>query len=159
MHFNVVISTRANPPTATHQAIWRGIWGGLLLSGTQTALLSATFIHGEPACNHNPSLPEPWDAAGAPLPIILSGTPFQNMVWSGLAQLCHGEQISYRDLAIRLGKPSAIRAVASAVAANPLPIILPCHRVVRADGKSGEYQAGPDCKKRLLDSEAKGIRR
>lgn len=158
MHFNVVISTRANPPTATHQVIWRGIWGGLLLAGTQSALLTATFIPEEPARNDNPPLPEPWNTAGAALPIILSGTAFQNKVWSGLAQLCHGEQVSYRDLATRLGKPRAIRAVARAVAANPLPIILPCHRVVRADGKSGGYQAGAVCKRRLLDFEAKGIR-
>lgn len=156
MDFNLSIQTRPTPPKTTHQAIWRGIWGALLLSGTEHALLSATFIPTEAASKDIAPLPAPWGEMSEALPIILTGTPFQSLVWSALAGLCHGARVSYQDFACRIGRPRATRAVASAVAANPLPIILPCHRVVRADGSSGNYQAGRHCKQRLLDFEAKG---
>ncbi|HOT23421.1 MAG TPA: methylated-DNA--[protein]-cysteine S-methyltransferase [Thermoleophilia bacterium] len=77
-------------------------------------------------------------------------TPFQTAVYAALARLPYGVAVSYRDLATAAGRPRAWRAVGTALAANPLPIILPCHRVVRNDGRLGEYGGRPEWKARLL---------
>ncbi len=156
MDFQLVIEVRSHCPEITHQAVWRGIWGELLLSGTKTALVSAQFVSGVVSEAQSSSLPAPWGSITQPLTVILVGTTFQCRVWCELATLCQGERISYQDLAQRIQHPRAVRAVASAVASNPLPIILPCHRIVRTDGRIGQYQAGTDCKQRLLNFETSG---
>lgn len=85
---------------------------------------------------------------------LRSGTPFQRKVWEELRRVPFGTTISYGELARRVGAPKAARAVAQAVAANPIPIIIPCHRVIRANGKLGGYSAGVRIKKWLLRHEA-----
>lgn len=82
------------------------------------------------------------------------GTPFQRRVWKGLLSIPYGQTLSYRDLARSIGQPSATRAVGSANGKNPLPIVVPCHRVVAADGSIGGFSGGLDIKKRLLGLEA-----
>jgi len=84
------------------------------------------------------------------LPLEMIGTDFQMRVWRGLCEIPYGETRSYRDLAIALGKPTAVRAVGAANGANPLPIVVPCHRVIGASGSLVGYGGGLALKKRLL---------
>ena len=87
------------------------------------------------------------------LPLDLDqGTPFQRQVWRGLLEIPYGRSITYKDLARNIGHPSAMRAVGSANGANPLPIVIPCHRVVASSGLGG-YSGGLDVKEKLLDLE------
>ena len=85
----------------------------------------------------------------------LNGTEFQKMVWAEIKKIPKGKTISYKQLAIKIGKPKAYRAVANACARNPLLETIPCHRVIRGDGKMGGYmgEKGIERKKRLLESE------
>lgn len=81
------------------------------------------------------------------------GTPFQLEVWRRLLEIPYGTTISYRELAVRVGNPSATRAVGAANGRNPLPIIIPCHRVIGADGSLTGYGGGLRIKERLLELE------
>ncbi|MEG1585911.1 MAG: methylated-DNA--[protein]-cysteine S-methyltransferase [Bacteroidales bacterium] len=87
--------------------------------------------------------------------VYLKGTPFQLNVWRSLAGVKSGERISYSELALRAGNANATRAVASAVAANPVSIVIPCHRIIRKNGDIGKYHWGRLCKEKLLDAELK----
>jgi len=78
------------------------------------------------------------------------GTPFQRSVWEALRAIPHGTTISYRTLAERIGKPAAMRAVGLANGRNPLPIVVPCHRVIGADGSLTGFGLGVDVKAWLL---------
>lgn len=91
------------------------------------------------------------------LPVDLaSGTPLQRAVWMEIARIPYGETISYTTLAERVGFPRAVRAVASACGANPVPLIIPCHRVIAKDGTLGGFSLGGlDVKNRLLKLESK----
>lgn len=89
------------------------------------------------------------------MPLVLCGTEFQREVWRALLQIEWGQTLSYGALAARLGKPAAARAVGSAVGANRLGFCVPCHRVVRQDGVSGEFRWGRAVKARLLDWETR----
>lgn len=88
-----------------------------------------------------------------PISSARKGTDFQEKVWRGLLAIPYGETISYGELAERLGCPSSVRAVATAVGKNPLLLIRPCHRVIRSTGELGEYAGGCELKKRLLELE------
>lgn len=87
------------------------------------------------------------------LPIDVRGTAFQQRVWEELRRIPYGETRSYGDVARAIGKPKAARAVANACAANPVPLVIPCHRVVRSDGDGGGYGLGASIKKALLAQE------
>lgn len=87
------------------------------------------------------------------LPLRLDGTPFQREVWDQLLQIPYGTVISYGELARRVGRPGAARAVGSANGANPVAVIVPCHRVIAADGGLGGYGYGIERKRVLLDLE------
>ena len=87
------------------------------------------------------------------LPLAPSGTPFQRSVWNALRNIPYGQTRSYQDLAQAVGRPNACRAVGSANAKNPLPILIPCHRVVRSDGSTGGYAGGTKLKQILLELE------
>ncbi len=83
------------------------------------------------------------DGAALKLPVDLAGgTPLQRMVWIAMARIPYGETISYTALAERVGFPRAVRAVASACGANPVPLAIPCHRVVAKDGTLGGFSLG-----------------
>jgi len=89
----------------------------------------------------------------------LPGTPFQKRVWKELIKIPYGTVISYKELARRVGKPKAYRAVGNANGKNPIPVIIPCHRVIAADGSLGGYSSGLHIKKKLLKLEGMtGIR-
>lgn len=87
------------------------------------------------------------------IPLRLIATPFQQRVWQSLADIPHGATESYLSLAIRLGNPLGVRAVARAVGANPLSIIIPCHRVIGSDGSMTGYAGGLPAKRALLSLE------
>jgi methylated-DNA-[protein]-cysteine S-methyltransferase len=84
------------------------------------------------------------------LPLALEGSPFQRSVWTGLLAIPYGQTISYGELARRIGQPSAARAVGLANGRNPVAIIVPCHRVIGADGSLTGYGGGMDRKRYLL---------
>jgi len=92
------------------------------------------------------------------LPLHLSGTPFQKRVWSELIKIPFGETRSYQDIAKAVGSPSASRAVGSACGKNPVPIVVPCHRVITKSGGLGGYSGGLDLKKTLLKLEGLTIK-
>jgi methylated-DNA-[protein]-cysteine S-methyltransferase len=81
------------------------------------------------------------------------GSDFDKKVWLSLKEIPYGETRTYKWLAEKIGKPKAARAVGQALGRNPLPIVLPCHRIVESDGSLGGYSGGIDIKRRLLDIE------
>lgn len=91
------------------------------------------------------------------IPLDVDGTEFQRRVWSAVMMIPYGRTASYIDIAAFLGSPGASRAVANACASNPVPLIIPCHRVVRADGRPGGYSLGIDRKLKLLQLEKEGL--
>lgn len=155
--------------------------GGVLLAAGDSGLKRIAFEQGKPA----PEFPEAWQplppeardtrAGGAlsraarqieeyfagarrvfRLPLDPEGNPFQQRVWSALRKIPYGETWSYGQLAERIGRPGAARAVGSANARNPLPIVVPCHRVIGANGKLTGYYGGLHLKAFLLELEAAG---
>jgi AraC family transcriptional regulator of adaptative response/methylated-DNA-[protein]-cysteine methyltransferase len=90
------------------------------------------------------------------LPLDVRGTAFQRRVWLALQEIPPGDTVSYADIAARIGKPKAARAVAQACAANPIAVAIPCHRVVRGNGQLGGYRWGVERKRVLLERESKG---
>lgn len=87
------------------------------------------------------------------LPLNMQGTPFQMAVWQALLNIPYGETISYKTLALNIDNPKAVRAVGSANGKNPLPIIIPCHRVIQSDQTLGGYSGGLTTKVNLLKLE------
>lgn len=87
------------------------------------------------------------------LPLELKGTPFQKKVWEELKKIPYGSTVSYGELSRRIGNPKAVRAVAQACGANPLAVIIPCHRVIATGGKPGGYTGGVEHKIHLLEIE------
>lgn len=86
-------------------------------------------------------------------PLDLKGTPFQLMVWDALRAIPRGKVLSYAELARAIGRPKSFRAVAQACGANPVAILVPCHRIVASDGSLGGYRWGTERKRRLLEAE------
>ena len=87
------------------------------------------------------------------IPVEFVGSPFQRRVWEVLADVPYGETLSYTEQAQRCGRPSAVRAVSSAVALNKVVIVVPCHRVILSDGNAGGYSGGTNRKQHLLQLE------
>jgi methylated-DNA-[protein]-cysteine S-methyltransferase len=143
--------------------------GELLLAGDDTGLRLINFQTG----GHQVRPPSPWKADGRPfgevvrqlrayfegnlrtfdLALAPDGTPFQLAVWRALQEIPYGETISYGELARRVGNPRASRAVGAANGRNPLPIVIPCHRVIGGDGSLTGYGGGLRIKRALLDLE------
>jgi AraC family transcriptional regulator of adaptative response/methylated-DNA-[protein]-cysteine methyltransferase len=90
---------------------------------------------------------------GLDLPLDIRGTAFQQRVWQALREIPAGETATYAEIALRLGEPKAVRAVAGACAANKLAVAIPCHRVIRNDGSLSGYAWGVDRKRALIDRE------
>jgi AraC family transcriptional regulator of adaptative response/methylated-DNA-[protein]-cysteine methyltransferase len=91
------------------------------------------------------------------VPIAMTGTPFQRAVWEALREIPYGGTESYAELARRVGRPAAVRAVGRANGMNALAIVVPCHRVVGADGRLVGYGGGLWRKQRLLELERSGV--
>ena len=140
--------------------------GRLLLAGDGDSLIQVSFQAGprplQPPGTWRPGA-APFRAAIAQLgeyfagrrlqfelPLAPRGTEFQRRVWHALREIPYGETISYGELACRIGKPGASRAVGLANGANPLPIVVPCHRVIGADGSLTGFGGGLPIKRKLL---------
>ena len=149
-------------------------FGHGLIAGSQQGICEVAFAdapHAELVCELETQYPgrrivhEPGRYAGicrhmflprSPNPALdMQGTAFQLEVWSELLRIQAGQTISYQHLARRLGCPSATRAVANAVAKNRIAFLVPCHRVIRADGSLGGYRWGPVRKSAMLEWECK----
>jgi methylated-DNA-[protein]-cysteine S-methyltransferase len=87
------------------------------------------------------------------IPLLMLGTEFQKRVWKALLTIPYGETMSYGELAKKIGEPKAVRAVGAANGQNPLPIIVPCHRVIGSDGSLTGFGGGLENKKKLLELE------
>ena len=94
-------------------------------------------------------------AIGLDLPLDVRGTAFQERVWQALREIPVGSTASYADVALRIGSPKAVRAVAQACGANNLAVAIPCHRVVRSDGNLSGYRWGVERKRQLLERESR----
>jgi methylated-DNA-[protein]-cysteine S-methyltransferase len=148
--------------------------GTLLLAGNAEGLQQILFsTDGRPA-NPNPEWqedPSSLDEAmrqlkayfageleNFDLPLSPQGTPFQQRVWGELQKIPYGETISYGELARRIGNPKASRAVGLANGSNPISIVIPCHRVIGANGKLTGYGGGLPIKEKLLALEKRQLR-
>jgi len=107
--------------------------------------LDTWFIEIEQHLSTNQTMPD--------IPLDLRGTAFQMRVWQFLQTIAAGEVVSYKDVAVGIDKPTAIRAAATACAKNRVAVLVPCHRVLRGDGGIGGYRWGVDVKRKLLASE------
>ncbi|SHJ84504.1 methylated-DNA-[protein]-cysteine S-methyltransferase [Anaerobranca californiensis DSM 14826] len=87
------------------------------------------------------------------IPLVIQGTPFQKLVWNSLKKIPYGQKMTYGELAKLIGNPKAVRAVGGANNRNPIPIIIPCHRVIGKDGSLVGYAGGLEIKKYLLTLE------
>ena len=96
------------------------------------------------------------DRTAFDLPVAPPGTPFQQRVWEELQRIGYGETITYAELAARIGRPTAIRAAGAANGANPVSIVIPCHRVIGSNGSLTGYSGGLAAKRFLLDLERAG---
>ena len=145
--------------------------GPLLLAGLEGKLTTIRF-----PLNGEPEAPAPgWEPASAPfddtreqldgyftgrrqrfeLPLAPTGTTFQRRVLEALQTIPYGETRSYKEVATTIGKPRAVRAVGAANARNPIPIIIPCHRVIGSDGSLTGFGGGLEAKRALLALESK----
>jgi len=145
--------------------------GTLLLAGDERALHQISFENG----NHIVTVPTEWKLGKSPfkeairqlnayfggelkqfdVPLSLAGTEFQLQVWNALRKIPYGETISYAQLARVIENPKAVRAVGLANGQNPVPIIIPCHRVIGSDGSLTGFGGGLSNKKKLLALESK----
>src|SRR6266496_299692 len=148
--------------------------GPLLLAGDESGLRLIHFVNGrhsakpDPAWIDNPGqLREPvrqlrvyfaGELKEFDLPLAPDGTPFQQKVWRELCKIPYGETISYGELARRIDNPNASRAVGLANGSNPIPIIIPCHRVIGSNGKLTGYGGGLPIKEKLLALEKRQLR-
>ncbi len=149
----------------------RGSFGDMLVAATARGICRLTFDEDEQALRrrfpkavliHDPQAPLIVAALAAvsnprlthDLPLDVIGTAFQQRVWAELSRIPPGETRSYLDIARALGDPNATRAVGTANGANPVAVLVPCHRVVRHDGSLGGYAGGLDRKRALLVAEA-----
>jgi methylated-DNA-[protein]-cysteine S-methyltransferase len=146
--------------------------GRLLLAADDTGLRLISFPNGsraeepKPGWRHDPSrfgavIAQLRDYFAGKrtdfdLPLSPRGTLFQLAVWKALREIPYGETISYGELARRIGRPSASRAVGAANGANPLPIVVPCHRVIGSTGKLTGFGGGIETKAALLALEQGG---
>jgi AraC family transcriptional regulator of adaptative response/methylated-DNA-[protein]-cysteine methyltransferase len=158
-------------------------FGECLLAGTERGLCGIAFADHEGRAEAFEELHERWRGAelvesrartaplaarvfsprraqeGSPLPILLQGTSFQVKVWEALLRIPPGAAASYEDVAAIVGRPRATRAVANAVARNPVAFLIPCHRVIRKAGGFGNYRWGAARKKAMLGWEASALER
>jgi methylated-DNA-[protein]-cysteine S-methyltransferase len=160
---------KAEEVSAVYYMTFESPVGPLLLAGDSNALRRVSF---ESSKRCAPPRPD-WKQDKAPfeevvrqlqayfrgklkefdLPLAMEGTEFQLRVWNELRTIPYGETISYAQLAGRIGNPKAVRAVGLANGSNPIPIIVPCHRVIGSDGSLTGFGGGLSTKKKLLDLE------
>jgi methylated-DNA-[protein]-cysteine S-methyltransferase len=148
--------------------------GPLLLSADEAGLREIHFVNGRHQVKPHPQWKEDrgplletirqlnayfaGDLESFDLQLAPEGTPFQREVWRRLCDIPYGETISYGELAGRMGNPKASRAVGLANGSNPIPIVIPCHRVIGSNGKLTGYGGGLPIKEKLLALERRQLR-
>jgi methylated-DNA-[protein]-cysteine S-methyltransferase len=148
--------------------------GPLLLAGNEDGLHELWFVEGRRKKQPHPQWKEndkPFATAidqlreyfagkreQFALPLVLDGTPFQLSVWRNLRTIPYGKTVSYLDLAIEIGNRKAVRAVGLANGSNPIPIIVPCHRVIGSNGSLTGFGGGLPVKQKLLALESRQLR-
>ena len=128
----------------------------ILFEGEDLNLKNTGLKNGREQCRQLKAWLTEYFASGTPprnVKLVLTGTDFQKKVWNTILHVQFGQTSSYMNIAQAIGKPYAYRAVGNAVGANPLPILIPCHRIIRANGKPGNYRGGLKKKLYLLDHE------
>jgi methylated-DNA-[protein]-cysteine S-methyltransferase len=158
------------------RSIWQSPIGPILIRASRHGVSSVEFVDKSSGATVDKG-PSSDDGAGAliakavaqleeyfartrtsfDLALELNGTPFQRAVWDCVRQVPYGRTISYRALADAAGRPAAIRAAGAANGANPLSILIPCHRIVGSNGSLTGYAGGLDRKRYLLDLESGAI--
>ena len=144
-----------------------------MLAGDDSGLREIIFVHGRHPASPDPLWKQDRGAFGDVIaqleayfagkleefdvPLAPEGTPFQQKVWKNLCEIPFGETISYGELARRIGNPNASRAVGLANGTNPIPIIIPCHRVIGSNGKLTGYGGGLPIKEKLLALERRQL--
>lgn len=160
---------RAGRATGVEYTIINSRLGKILIAGTKAGLRCLSFQEGtEPLARHGDwtesssafrhareqiSRYLAGDIRAFDLKLDLRGTPFQLKVWEAVRKIPYGRTSTYAEIARSVGSPRAARAVGAANAANPLPLIIPCHRVVGEGGRLTGYRGGIDLKRRLLELE------
>lgn len=141
--------------------------GSILIAGDGNAIIETYFAGAQPKpdwIRDDDGLREAADQLRAyfggerqsfDLPLAPRGTEFQLSVWNALQRIPYGQTTTYSTIAERIGRPAAIRAVGAANGANPIPIIIPCHRVIGANGSLTGFGGGLDVKRQLLALEAR----
>ena len=153
-------------------------FGEILLATTARGICSLTFAQGRKEAEMIAQLEQQWRGAEfvsgrdttsalvqrifdfpaknepTPLHLLVRGTNFQIKVWEALLRIPFGEAVTYQDVARHIGLPGAVRAVGNAVGRNPIPFLIPCHRVIRKTGAFGHYGGGPARKRAILGWEA-----
>ena len=114
----------------------------------------ARFVHDDAAARQTAGQVFGHHEAPGKLHVLLRGTNFQIKVWEALLEVPAGQVLSYGQLAARAGNPRAARAVGSAIGANQIGYLIPCHRIIRESGESGQYRWGPERKAAMLGWEA-----
>jgi methylated-DNA-[protein]-cysteine S-methyltransferase len=148
--------------------------GPLMLMADNTGLRRIDFVNGRNPVRSDPQWRESAEGLGETirqlrayfageleafdLKLAPQGTPFQLSVWNRLCEIPYGETISYGELARRVGNPNASRAVGLANGSNPIPIVIPCHRVIGSNGKLTGYGGGLPIKEKLLALERRQLR-
>ena len=138
--------------------------GGLTLEATSRGLCAIRFGAGNTVDRSGPIVVEVarqvreyfrGERRTFEVKLDLEGTPFRMQVWRALMDIPYARTASYRDIAIAVGRPKGFQAIGQANTRNPIPIIVPCHRVINADGSMGGYGGGLDRKRELLGLEAR----
>jgi AraC family transcriptional regulator, regulatory protein of adaptative response / methylated-DNA-[protein]-cysteine methyltransferase len=124
-----------------------------LIRSLQAEFPRAAISKSSKAQRYLDALNDHLDGQETKFPLDITGTDFQMKVWTALRDIPRGETRSYCDIAEMVGEPRAVRAVANACASNPVPLIIPCHRVIRKNGDLGGYGLGIGRKKALLTAE------
>jgi len=148
--------------------------GPLMLAADDAGLRRIDFVNGRNPVRSDPQWRESAEHLGETvrqlrayfageleafdLPLAPQGTPFQLAVWKRLCEIPYGETICYGELARRVGNPNASRAVGLANGSNPIPIVIPCHRVIGSNGKLTGYGGGLPIKEKLLALERRQLR-
>ena len=125
-----------------------------MLAGLQSQWPTANFSEGKQASLRFDKHMQPIAAKNnLPISLYVRGTPFQLSVWQALLTIPTAVTQTYTEIAQRIGKPKAVRAVGSAIGANPIAYCIPCHRVIRQNGELGGYRWGIACKRNMLHHE------
>ncbi len=147
------------------RSVFQHEYGSFTADGGENGIYRIWLPGSQPSPAADSTFPLPWDFIGQleaflagkrkdwNLPYSLSGSSFQLSVWTACKEIPYGCTLTYKELACKIGASKAVRAVGQALASNPLPLIIPCHRVLPSDHSIGNYAGGPILKKLLLDIE------